>query len=626
MANISFGTNILPKTNTLTIGNSESPWKVFASQVVERGIDISSNSDLDSFTTPGYYRILNTEVASTITNIPVSAPGHLYVEVGNTGDYSIRCFQTFRNLNDNSEYKRSLTSSGWTTWSRTAKFINLDASTGTLAAIYTKLNSLADGETALFASTSGATSIITGGAKTVALQGIVTRISSSQFEYLVKYSTNQMLSFCITGMSSSTAGTYTSNEISSTLSDVETKVNNFVNGGMLASNTNLNNVVTSGSYGFTSGNTYSNAPAVTTSTLRNLLVYKPGESDSLLVQICFTSQKVFYRFRTSASQWETWKSLDKNGEKWLPTSTYLNNIKTPGTYGLSSANSYYNTPFSYGSELAAGNDKVLEVIAPTPEEANTMQRIITNDTIYVRYLSGSSWGSWARYRKDSHCFTGTGTAGQAGSSTAAYIPSLWKFDTKMNPTAGDIIKVQIPVAGVNSGVWMSINNGTSYQPVATNGASRFTTHFGVNYVIELIYETGMNTTIYGNSKDGAAAGASTSTYTGARWRVLNFYDSNTTYSNASLGQGYGTCGTAASTTEKAVTLSSYALSTGGIVAVKFTYDVPANATLNINSKGAKAIYYKGSKITANVIKAGDIAVFIYSTYYYLLAIDRTACV
>ena len=99
---------------------------------------------------------------------------------------------------------------------------------------------------------------------------------------------------------------------------------------------------------------------------------------------------------------------------------------------------------------------------------------------------------------------------------------------------------------------------------------------------------------------------------------------NTTYSQASLGQGYATCDTAESTTAKVVTFSSYGLATGGIVAIKFTYAVPASATLNINSKGAKAIYYKGAAITAGIIKAGDVATFIYDgTQYHLLSTDRT---
>ena len=113
-------------------------------------------------------------------------------------------------------------------------------------------------------------------------------------------------------------------------------------------------------------------------------------------------------------------------------------------------------------------------------------------------------------------------------------------------------------------------------------------------------------------------------YDGTQFRFVSWgTELNTTYSQASLGQGYGTCSTAAATVAKVVTLSSYALSNGGIVSVKFTYAVPASATMNINSKGAKAIYYRGAAIVADVIKAGDIATFIYDgTRYHLLSIDR----
>ena len=113
-------------------------------------------------------------------------------------------------------------------------------------------------------------------------------------------------------------------------------------------------------------------------------------------------------------------------------------------------------------------------------------------------------------------------------------------------------------------------------------------------------------------------------YDGTYWVwVSSGSDSNTIYSNASLGQGYGTCTTAEATVAKIVTLSGYALVVGGIVSVKFTYAVPANATLNINSRGAKAIYRHGSAITAGIIKAGDTATFIYNgSQYHLISIDR----
>ena len=112
-------------------------------------------------------------------------------------------------------------------------------------------------------------------------------------------------------------------------------------------------------------------------------------------------------------------------------------------------------------------------------------------------------------------------------------------------------------------------------------------------------------------------------YDGSVFRFVSWtYDANTTYSNASLGQGFGTCSTAAATAAKVVALTNYALTTGGIVSVKFTYAVPANATMNINSKGAKSIFYKGVAITAGVINAGDIATFIYDgTQYQLISLD-----
>ena len=100
------------------------------------------------------------------------------------------------------------------------------------------------------------------------------------------------------------------------------------------------------------------------------------------------------------------------------------------------------------------------------------------------------------------------------------------------------------------------------------------------------------------------------------------YDTNSTDTNASLGQGYATCSTAAATTAKVGTLSSYKLVTGGIVSVKFTNSVPASATLNINSTGAKNIYFRGAKITTDIIKAGDVATFVYSSRYQLISIDR----
>ena len=110
-------------------------------------------------------------------------------------------------------------------------------------------------------------------------------------------------------------------------------------------------------------------------------------------------------------------------------------------------------------------------------------------------------------------------------------------------------------------------------------------------------------------------------YNGTYFVCIN-QDNNTTYTPMSLGFGYGTCSTVEATVAKVASLTSYVLVKNGMVSVKFSYAVPANSTLNINRRGAKNIFYRGAKITAGVINAGDIATFVYDgTQYQLISVD-----
>ena len=136
-------------------------------------------------------------------------------------------------------------------------------------------------------------------------------------------------------------------------------------------------------------------------------------------------------------------------------------------------------------------------------------------------------------------------------------------------------------------------------------ATQETTIFNVAYTLMFVYSTALD------SGNGG-------------WWVYRGYDTNTTYTPVKLGFGYGHCTTAAATAAKAVAISGYTLNTGGIVTVLFDHDVQAGATLNVNSRGAKAIYHKGAAITDGVIKAGDTATFIYSGQYHLISIDHEA--
>lgn len=141
--------------------------------------------------------------------------------------------------------------------------------------------------------------------------------------------------------------------------------------------------------------------------------------------------------------------------------------------------------------------------------------------------------------------------------------------------------------------------------------------------------------IYRYATTGASTGDSTTgwransihlfTYDGAGW-MRTFWE-NTTYSNVALGHGYASCTTAAGTVAKTVSLSSYALTTGGRVSIRFTNGITvANPTLNINSKGAKAIYFNGAALTdTTLIQAGDTVTFVYSSQYHIVAINGSVC-
>ena len=152
--------------------------------------------------------------------------------------------------------------------------------------------------------------------------------------------------------------------------------------------------------------------------------------------------------------------------------------------------------------------------------------------------------------------------------------------------------------------WTLNINGLGAKPVySTMGATtRITTTFNVNYTMLFVYNS--------------------TRVSGGCWDM--YYGYNTGYTNnVSQGQGYAVSTSNAKACT--ATLSSYALVAQGIVAVRFANAVPAGATLNINSKGAKAIYYRGAAIAEGVIRAGDIATFIYNgSQYILLAVDRNA--
>ena len=83
---------------------------------------------------------------------------------------------------------------------------------------------------------------------------------------------------------------------------------------------------------------------------------------------------------------------------------------------------------------------------------------------------------------------------------------------------------------------------------------------------------------------------------------------------------YATCGTAAAEAAKVAATtpgSNFSLETGAKITVKFTVtNTAANPTLNVNSTGAKAIYYRGQPISASYLMANRTYEFIYNGTQY----------
>ena len=198
---------------------------------------------------------------------------------------------------------------------------------------------------------------------------------------------------------------------------------------------------------------------------------------------------------------------------------------------------------------------------------------------------------------------GDNKIGYATCSTAADVAEkiLTIADTNWKLEVGSMITVEHEVSNTVSNVTLNVN-GTGAYPIWYNGSEY----------------TSTSSTYAGHNTRPI-----TYLFNGTHWVWLNIGYYPSTPTNPSLGHGYGKCTTAEATLAKACTISSYTLTTGGSVSIKFTNAVPANSTLNIRTRGAKKIFYKGAAITDGVIKAGDTATFVYDgTQYQLISIDR----
>lgn len=159
-------------------------------------------------------------------------------------------------------------------------------------------------------------------------------------------------------------------------------------------------------------------------------------------------------------------------------------------------------------------------------------------------------------------------------------------------------RITVKFSATNTAATPTLNvNGTGAKAIKYNGGTIASSWLAANATLEFVYD-------------------------GTQYNYIGRND-NTTYSNVALGNGYAVQNNAAQATAVTATLANYALVAHGYVSVRFLYDVPANATLNINGKGAKSIYHDNAAIAAGIIPAGAIGTFVYDgTYYRLVALNK----
>lgn len=247
----------------------------------------------------------------------------------------------------------------------------------------------------------------------------------------------------------------------------------------------------------------------------------------------------------------TWTGVAKTGTVTkVSTASGLTggDITSTGTIGLAAtgtAGTYYRVVTDAYGRVTSGSST-----SPNTDTAVTQTNTTTNgsyevllagSTATATTTEGSSKNVGMTYNPSTSALTvnkkittiaannfitGSGTAGSSGGTPTTYYPAKWTFNKGITVADGDMFTIKIPVAGHTYGTYLSLNNGTNYYPVVINSTTRLTTQYPVNNYITVVYETGGTaTSIY-----PVTGGTTTGTSAAGVFRVINFYDSNTTYS------------------------------------------------------------------------------------------------
>lgn len=229
---------------------------------------------------------------------------------------------------------------------------------------------------------------------------------------------------------------------------------------------------------------------------------------------------------------------------------------------------------------------------------------------YLPLAGGTLTGRVTTTKFLNYIVKGTGTAGadKGSGQNPRYVPAKWTFNTGQTASDGDVIFIKIPVAGHDYGVYISIDNGTTYHPVVTTGSSRLTTHYANgNYAVFTFRSDGSAASMIplaGNT-DGTRV-----TVTGGVWQGIDYYDSGNTYDRTSQqtriyagGVGvfrYSICGLNSAQRMESFTTTGDA---SGSPTTTKTFNTSAKFSYPpvIMYNSANAVYANGNAIGNNVL-------------------------